>query len=96
MAYFHKDSKTGFGSGETGFHITFENGWTASVQWGSGNYCDDRWTPREPNHVSANAEIAAFKGDKWHKWRGHGDSVKGWMNPAEVVKFLKMVERKRP
>ena len=24
-----------------GFHITFENGLTASVQWGAGNYCDN-------------------------------------------------------
>ena len=22
-----------------GFHMTFANGWTVSVQWGSGNYC---------------------------------------------------------
>ena len=24
-----------------GFHITFENGWTVSVQFGGGNYCDN-------------------------------------------------------
>ena len=23
-----------------GFHITFENGWTVSVQFGPANYCD--------------------------------------------------------
>ena len=24
-----------------GFHMTFANGLTASVQWGAGNYCDN-------------------------------------------------------
>ena len=24
-----------------GFQMTFENGMTASVQWGAGNYCDN-------------------------------------------------------
>ena len=24
-----------------GFGLTFENGWTVSVQWGWGNYCDN-------------------------------------------------------
>ncbi len=24
-----------------GFHITFKNGWTISVQFGPGNYCDN-------------------------------------------------------
>jgi hypothetical protein len=34
-----------------GFHITFKNGYTISVQWGPGNYCDNHhdnnW--RNPN-----------------------------------------------
>ena len=25
-----------------GFQMQFENGWTASVQFGIGNYCDNR------------------------------------------------------
>lgn len=25
-----------------GFHVTFPNGLTVSVQWGYGNYCDNR------------------------------------------------------
>ena len=24
-----------------GFHVTFENGWTVSVQFGPGNFCDN-------------------------------------------------------
>lgn len=24
-----------------GFHITFENGWIVSIQWGCCNYCDN-------------------------------------------------------
>jgi hypothetical protein len=26
-----------------GIHMTFANGWTVSIQWGIGNYCDNRW-----------------------------------------------------
>ena len=26
-----------------GFHMTFANGLTASVQWGAGNYCDNHF-----------------------------------------------------
>ena len=26
-----------------GFHISFENGLTVSVQWGAGNYCDNHF-----------------------------------------------------
>ena len=29
----------------TGFQMTFENGWTISVQFGYGNYCDNNRHP---------------------------------------------------
>ena len=52
-----------------GFQITFENGWTISVQYGSGNYCENRnlhghdmieWKNRDGVIISLNAEIAIW------------------------------------
>lgn len=41
-----------------GFHITFANGYTASVQWGQGNYCENRYG--HDGASSATAECAAW------------------------------------
>ena len=48
-----------------GFQITFDNGWTVSVQFGSGNYCNNRDLHALLHGKSAfpeceNAEIAAW------------------------------------
>jgi hypothetical protein len=71
-----------------GFHITFANGYTASVQWGKGNYCTNRYG--EDGESSATAECAA--------WSPSGDWVKGTdgmvfpeQNPADVLAFLNRV-----
>ena len=59
-----------------GFTITFANGWTASVQWGAGNYCDNYDLPisstflRGDDVRSPDAEIAAFSGDTWLRVSG--------------------------
>lgn len=39
-----------------GIHITLANGWLVSVQWGYGNYCDNK-VDGDP---SPNAEVAAW------------------------------------
>jgi hypothetical protein len=50
-----------------GFHITFKNGWTASVQFGPGNYCSnhDIWEFDAPKNAevweSYDAEVAAWE-----------------------------------
>jgi hypothetical protein len=43
-----------------GFHLTFENGWTISVQWGAGMYSDnhDAWASGEIREASEVAEVA--------------------------------------
>jgi hypothetical protein len=86
-----------------GFTVTFENGWTASVQWGAGNYCANRYgydKPRERMDAceSRDAEVAAWDADgRDHAFsRTVGDTCKGWMSPHEVMKFLNMVSRKKP
>lgn len=50
-----------------GFHITFANGYTVSVQFGGGNYCDNRSAEEGPDNDvkrgargSATAEAAVL------------------------------------
>ena len=47
-----------------GFQLTFQNGWTASVQFGRGNYCSKRYSldiaEASSNWKSENAEILIF------------------------------------
>jgi len=72
-------TKAGFNiSAKKGFQITFRNGWTASVQFGLGNYCNNGFMMTKNSErgegrlrtddidIAApdcpNAEIAAFTG----------------------------------
>lgn len=82
---------------DSGFHITFGNGWTVSVQFGSGNYCDNYnhdMVPRSRTPPSANAEVAAWaKGGDWHRF-DDGETVRGHMTPAEVLAFMNEIAAK--
>lgn len=80
-------------TGKKGFHITFANGWTVSVQFGPGNYCQhyDRQIGFDEERCgkegSYDAEVAA-----WPASGGliemDGDTVKGRVRPAEVLAIL--------
>ena len=73
-------------TGGKGFQMTFANGWTVSVQFGPGNYCENRninmmiTAEQEQfagkkaiagNKGSIDAEIAAW--DKDGNWHNFGD-----------------------
>ena len=85
-----------------GFTLSFTNGWTVSVQWGPGNYCEHRSVSdfEAPSLVSTwestTAEIAAWDKDKvWHNFGdGDGDEVKGYMTSIEVLEFINMIANK--
>jgi hypothetical protein len=65
-----------------GFHITFKNGYTMSVQFSKTNYSDGGETT---------AEIAAWGPDgKWMKLSEH-DDVRGWCSPDEVLEVMNTV-----
>lgn len=71
-----------------GFHITFANGYTVSVQWGIGNYCHEQHHPQSGNRYSETAEVAY-----WHESNGElisfgTDTVEGWKSADEVASFL--------
>ena len=87
-----------------GFHITFENGCEASVQWGAGNYCDNHF-PKDMDFTfskdaeSNTAEVAVLKGNNFadiDQFLPEGcDSdgmVAGYLTPEQVVDFLMNVK----
>ena len=86
-----------------GFHITFKNGYTVSVQFGPGNYCDNyRMMIGDDEEDagkkgSSNAECAVWFGDGGlinHKYFD-GDSVGGQMTPKQVLKLLNWAARQK-
>lgn len=82
-----------------GFQLTFENGLTISVQWGTGNYCENRSFTTQYNSEmeqqiwsSENAEIAIW--DKYNNWYNfESDTVKGWVTPDEVANWISKVSQ---
>jgi hypothetical protein len=80
-----------------GFQMVFANGWTVSVQFGAGNYCDNRNDYNHQNESCANAEIAAWdsKGE-WYNFPDHHDDVKGYCSTNEVVEFIHTISNLPP
>lgn len=74
----------------SGFQMIFENGYTISVQFGFGNYCENRFAG---NNKSINAEIAVFdKSGNFIKVDGMDDDVKGYCNADEVADYIYKVK----
>ena len=85
-----------------GFTLSFTNGWTVSVQWGPGNYCEKRSVSdyEAPSKVSTwgstTAEVAAWDKNKaWHNFAVDDEMVKGWMTTNEVLDFINMIASKK-
>jgi hypothetical protein len=83
-------------SGNKGFQITFENGWTISVQFGVFNYCEHYHSgynfgdeQKQETWKSENAEIAVFHNDLSKPWYSFGsDTVKGYCSSGEVAMWI--------
>ena len=81
-----------------GFQMTFENGWTASVQWGPGTYTDHHYDTHQyddPEYAerweSTTAEVAAWpEGGSLIELEG-GDTVRGYLTADQVLAFLNEV-----
>ena len=76
------------------FQITFENGWTVSVHFGFGNYCENRDILITEERVKAeegcpNAEVWA-----WNEKKKYPKDPEGWKTPKEVLNFMNEVARK--
>jgi len=89
-----------------GFSIVLLNNWEVSVQWGPGNYCDNRWnlsnpfeksTPEYGQWVSKTAEIRALdvNGKPWEfPGRGNGcdsEEVLGYCTVEQVLEFISAI-----
>jgi hypothetical protein len=81
-------------TGKKGFHITFENGYTVSVQFGPGNYCDnyDKEIGRDEEACakfgSSNAECAVWGKDGNMIDHFDGNNVSNRSTPKDVLDLL--------
>jgi hypothetical protein len=82
-------------TGGKGFHVTFKNGYTVSVQFGPGNYCDnyDRRIGHEDaasaREGSSTAECAVWGSDgKMIEYGDWDSTVSNRSRPAEVLELL--------
>ena len=79
-----------------GFHIKFKNGYTVSVQWGPGNYCDNYDYPISPEGFvdagrlgSTTAECAVWRnGGELIERPGWNNTVSSYSTPEEVLELL--------
>jgi len=93
-----------FNNTETGFAMTFSNGYTISVQWGPMNYCENRsslldssWPTLEfQPHESRTAEIAAKRPNGSYLQLGEYDDVVGWLLADEVVQYITTLSGENP
>jgi len=79
-----------------GVQLTFSNGLTISIQFGSGNYCSNRNSFNKEQEQSVtecnNAEIAIWnEANNWFTF--DGDQVKGWVSIDEVGVWIDKVRR---
>jgi alanine dehydrogenase len=77
-----------------GFHITFKNGWTISVQFGAGNYCDNHDASfssygKEPSE-SNNAEVWCWN-DKIH----YPKEPLGHQYPEDILKIMNKISKRK-
>jgi len=79
-----------------GFQMTFDNGWTISVQFGDGNYCSNR--DQMVNSIggvypSKTAEIAIWDKNGNDFGFDNGRGVKGWCDANEVARWIETVSK---
>lgn len=80
------------------FHLTFENGWTLSVSFGSGSYTENhsRWTNGGPFHEEVDTvEIALWDKDNiWATWSDRGgDEVRSSTTEAELLHIIEIASQ---
>lgn len=78
----------------SGFQITGRSGYTVSVQFGAGNYCDRRVNGTPNGESSATAEVAVIGPDGQfvnpaEYGLANGDDVAGYVSPANVAAIIK-------
>tara|TARA_R110000824_G_scaffold15830_13_gene66409 strand:- start:252 stop:605 length:354 start_codon:yes stop_codon:yes gene_type:complete len=85
-----------------GFQVTFDNGYTVSVQFGPNSVCsvktndvDEMITPSNIDDKSKNAEVAVVTpNNELIPFRSSGEKVKSYVDPEELVGILTWVMRR--
>jgi len=85
-----------------GFHITFNNGYTVSVQFGPNSLCsvknleeNDMITPSNIDEQVKSAEVAVITpNQKFIPFRSSGEKRKSYVSPEELVGILTWVMRR--
>jgi hypothetical protein len=83
----------------SGFQMTFDNGWTISVQFGYGTYSDNRNHPdgydfsrKEKDTQSSDAEIGIWDANgEWFDF--DSGTVKGYCSTNEVAEWIAKVSQ---
>ena len=80
-----------------GFGITFDNGFTISVQWGRGNYCSNRDlveddTIKHLEAVSVEVAVINEEGKFLGINKDEMEAVIGWVSPDDVAKIMSIVQ----
>lgn len=81
-----------------GFQITFDNGVILSVQFGPGNYCENKdldfdIPKKERFYRSKNAEIAIIlPNGEFYQFEESEDQVQGWQNVEDFCKWLDLAK----
>ena len=75
-----------------GYHVTFPNDWTVSVQWGSGTYSTnyDASISNKEHMTYDRAEIWAFKNDP--SKCAYGDPI-GYQSSEQIKEYLNKVSK---
>lgn len=74
-----------------GFQLTFANGLTISVQFGRGNYCNNRQCQPNPSKCS-NAEVAIWDANDDGYTFPDGRTADGWVSADDVAKWIYAVQ----
>jgi len=81
--------------GPRGFHVSFDNGYTISVQFGYGNYCSNRRSEQGGDLVSDDAEIAVLNGDGNFIPLSEYDDVIGYQSWDDFQRIFSLVSEGR-
>jgi hypothetical protein len=77
-----------------GFQMTFENGFTISVQFGLGNYCQHKNNPvADAIHESKDAEVMVWNSEG-ETIKINGTDVNGWCNTNQVAEIMQYVKNR--
>jgi len=89
---YDKDDRTKFNSNNiaSGVQMTFKNGYTISIQFGFGNYCENKFCGKSE---SKDCEIAVFDSeDNFVQIEGMTDDVVGYCSIDEVADYIYKVK----